>query len=186
MTEYVRCKACGYIMEASKVKTKCPACGVPAAQFEAFKPRMSEKRKRILDLHAHPIIVHFPQAFSTGLVLLAALLAILGEGAARTAALGAARSLAIVLPLFVLAAFGAGVLDGKIRFHKLSTPILVRKIIVGALFFVFSLGGAAYGAFTALDSGVLLPFALLEILSLGAGTVLGMLGSGLLDAGFPG
>jgi ribosomal protein L37E len=186
MTEYMRCKACGYIMEASKLKDKCPACGVPAAQFEAYKPRMSEKRKRILDLHAHPVLVHFPQAFATGLVILALLLAFLGDGPAKAAVLGAARCLSLALPLFVLAAFAAGLLDGKIRFRKLRTPILVRKIVIGVLFFAFSLGGAAYGAFTSLEAGPLLPFALLEFLSLGAGTALGLLGSGLLDAGFPG
>ncbi len=186
MTEYMRCKACGYIMEASKLKDKCPACGVPASQFEAFKPRMSEKRKRILDLHAHPVIVHFPQAFAAGLVIIAILLAFIGEGAVKTALLGAAASLSVSLPLFVLAAFAAGILDGKIRFRKLRTPILVRKMIIGALFFAFSLGGAAYGAFTGLGPGALLPFALFELLSLGAGTLLGLLGSGLLEAGFPG
>jgi rubredoxin len=186
MTEYMRCKACGYIMEASKLKGKCPACGVPAAQFEAYKPRMSEKRKRILDMHAHPVLVHFPQAFAAALVLIAGLLALLGDGAAKTAILGAARCLSVSLPLFVLAAFAAGILDGKTRFRKLRTPILLRKILIGTLFFAFSIGGAAYGAFTSLDAGALPPFALFEVLSLGAGTALGLLGSGLLDAGFPG
>jgi rubredoxin len=186
MTEYVRCKACGYIMEASKVKTKCPACGVPASQFEPYKPRIAGKRKAILDIHLHPIVLHFPQAFVTSLVFFALLLAFLGEGALRTTVLGTTKTLAILLPLAVLAAFGAGLIDGKIRFRKVTTPTLVRKMILGALFFAFSLGGAALATLTALDASALLPFALLELLGLVAGTMLGLLGSRLMETGFPG
>jgi rubredoxin len=186
MAEYVRCKACGYIMEASQVKNLCPACGVPASQFEAFKPKISGKRKKILDMHLHPIILHVPQGFVVSLVFFALLLAFLGEGELRTAVLGASRTLAILLPLAVLGAFAAGLLDGKIRFRKVTTPTLVRKIILGALFFAFSLGGAAFAAFTSLDGALLLPFGLLELLGLTAGTMLGLLGSRLMEAGFPG
>jgi hypothetical protein len=120
------------------------------------------------------------------LVFFALLLAFLGEGELRAAVLGASKTLAILLPLAVLAAFGAGLLDGKIRFRKVTTPILVRKIILGALFFAFSLGGAAFAAFTSLAGAILLPFGLLELLGLAAGTMLGLLGSRLMDAGFPG
>ena len=31
MKKYVRCKACGYIMEEGKVGDRCPACGAPRA-----------------------------------------------------------------------------------------------------------------------------------------------------------
>jgi hypothetical protein len=186
MTEYVRCKACGYIMEATELKTVCPACGVPASQFEAYKPRIVGKRKRILDIHLHPIILHVPQGFVVSLVLFSVLLAFLGQGEIRTAVLGASRTLGVLLPLAVLAAFGAGIFDGKIRFRKVTTPTLIRKIILGSLFFVFSLGGGALAIFSALEGSALLPFALLQVLGLAAGTMLGLLGSRLMETGFPG
>jgi uncharacterized membrane protein len=173
-------------MEASLVGAKCPACGVPASQFEPYKPRIAGRRKAILDIHLHPIILHVPQGFVVSLVFFAVLLVFLGDGATRTAVLGATRTLAALLPIAVLAAFGAGLVDGKIRFRKVTTPTLVRKIILGISFFVVSLGGAALALFTPFDSSVLLPFGLLELLGLGAGTWLGILGSRLMETGFPG
>jgi hypothetical protein len=100
--------------------------------------------------------------------------------------LDSTRFLAALLPLSVAAAFAAGVLDGKTRFRKATTPLLVRKMIVGALFFAFSLAGAALALFTPLDSTSLGPFAALAILALASGTLLGVWGSTLMDAVFPG
>jgi hypothetical protein len=186
MKQYLRCKACGYIIEAGQVGKFCPACGLPAERFEPYSRPMSEKRLRFLDMHIHPIVVHFPQAFATTLVVLAAALAILGEGALRSVLLDAAKLLAALLPFCVAAAFAAGIADGKLRFRKVTTPILARKMIAGALFFAFSLGGAALGLFTALNPSSLAAFALLELLSLVSGSLLGLWGSGLMNAGFPG
>ena len=186
MSEYVRCKACGYIMEAPELKNVCPACGVPASQFEAFKPRIVGKRKKILDFHLHPIILHVPQGFAVSLVFFSIILPFLGEGEIRASVLGAARTLAILLPVAVLAALGTGLLDGKIRFRRVTTPTLVRKIVLGSLFFIFSLGGAAFAAFTSLAGSALIPFGILQLRGLAAGTMLGLLGSRLMETGFPG
>ena len=187
MKEYVRCKACGYIMEASKLKDLCPACGVPAKVFEPYTETISEERKRILDLHIHPIVIHLAQAFSPVLVVFAAALAIVtGESVFRTSLLDATRVLAVLLPPAVVLAFAAGVFDGNLRFHKATTPLLIRKMIVGALFFAFSLAAAALALFTALDSATLLPFAVLELLSLASAVLLGNWGFGLLSSRFPG
>ena len=187
MRTYVRCKACGYIMETGRLKERCPACGVPAKQFEPYEEKVSEKRKRILDLHIHPVIVHLPQAFSAFLVVLAAVLALLGEGDLRRTFLSCARVLAGVLPLSVVAAFAAGLLDGKIRFRRVTTPILVRKMVTGALFFATSFAAAFLALFTGLDGASgLLPFAVLSLLSLGTASLLGVWGSSLMNAKFPG
>ena len=153
MKQYVRCKACGYIMEADKVGKLCPACGVPAKAFEPYEERISEKRKRVLDLHIHPIVVHLAQGLAPLIVLFAIVLAILGEGALKTTLVQATRVLAAFLPLSVILAFAAGLIDGNLRFHKVTTPLLVKKMIFGALFFVLSLGAAALALFVGLDGG---------------------------------
>jgi hypothetical protein len=186
MKEYVRCKACGYIMEASRLKDVCPACGVPAKVFEPYKETISEDRKRILDLHIHPIVVHLAQGFAPTLVVLAAALAVIGEGGLRSAILDTTRVLAALLPAAVVLAFAAGIFDGNLRFHKVTTPLLVRKMIFGALFFAASLAGAALALFTGLDGSTIAPFAILEILSLVAAVLLGNWGFGLLSSRFPG
>jgi rubredoxin/small-conductance mechanosensitive channel len=187
MKTYVKCKACGYIMEAGKVGDKCPACGVPAKQFEPWEEKLSPSRKRILDLHIHPVIVHMPQAFAAFLVVIAAALAIFGEGEPRASLLGCARVLGAMLPLTVIAAMAAGIFDGKVRFRRVNTPLLIRKMIFGALFFAMSFAAAFLALFTGLENTTtLLPFAVLEALSLFCGALLGIWGSGLMNAKFPG
>jgi hypothetical protein len=187
MKEYVRCKACGYIMEASKLKDVCPACGVPAKVFEPYKETISEERKRILDFHLHPIVVHLAQGFAPVLVVFAAALAIFsGESAFRSLLLDATRVLAALLPPAVILAFAAGLFDGNLRFHKVTTPLLVRKMIFGALFFAFSLAGCAMAVLTGLDGSTLAAFAFFEVLSLAAAVLLGNWGFGLLSSRFPG
>jgi rubredoxin len=186
MKKYVRCKACGYIMEADKVGTLCPACGVPAKAFEPYEEKISEERKRVLDLHIHPIVVHLAQGIGPLLVLLAAALALLGEGRPKALLLDTTRVLAVFQPLAVLLAFAAGLFDGNLRFHKVTTPILVRKMAVGSIFFVASLGAGLLAYLTRLDGWSLAPFALLQLVSLGAAVYLGHQGFGLLFSRFPG
>ncbi len=186
MKEYMRCKSCGYIMEARRVGKVCPACGVPAKMFEPYAEKVSAKRKRILDLHIHPIVVHLPQAFAALLIVLAAALAIFGESAFRTVLFDTTRLLAALLPLSVVAAFAAGLLDGKTRFRRVTTPILVRKMVTGALFFATSFAAAALALFTPLDMTTIAAFAFLELLSFVAAVLLGYWGFGLIFASFPG
>ena len=70
MANLIRCKACGFVTDQGKIKDVCPACGVPAKMFEPYTHPVSLKRRRILDLHTHPVMVHFPQAFALTLFLL--------------------------------------------------------------------------------------------------------------------
>jgi hypothetical protein len=186
MKDLVRCKACGYIMEGSRLGDKCPACGVPAKQFEPYEDKVSEKRRRLLDLHVHPIVVHIPQAFSPFLVLLGLALAV-ATGDLRVVVLDAARVLALTLPLSVILAFAAGVFDGKLRFRRTSTPILVRKIVVASIFLAASIAGALLAVLTGLDGpGSLVPFIALQAIGLAAAVFLGFLGFPLIVAKFPG
>jgi hypothetical protein len=173
-------------MEASKVGKFCPACGVSSKVFEPYEERISEERKRVLDLHIHPIIVHLAQALAPMLVILAAALAVIGEGSLKSALLDTTRVLAAFLPVAVVLAFVAGLIDGNLRFHKVSTPLLVKKMVVGALFFLVSLGAAGLALFAGLDGIGIAPFAVLELLALVAAVLLGNWGFGLLSSRFPG
>jgi hypothetical protein len=186
MRQYVVCKACGYIMEARKLGELCPACGVPAKAFEPYTERISEKRKRILDLHIHPIVVHLPQAITPMLILLALALAFLAEGRVRTALLDTTRVLSVFLPFSVVLAFAAGVYDGTLRFHKVTTPLLIRKMAVGAIFLAASLAAGFLALYTDLDALAVALFALIQLVALVAAVILGYTGFGLLSSRFPG
>lgn len=186
MSNLVRCKACGYIMDGAKVSDFCPACGVPAKQFEPFDDRIKEERRRILDLHIHPVIVHAPQAFALSLILLPIGL-VVAAGDLRNMCLDTARLMGAALPITVLAAFIAGIFDGKIRFRKTNTPLLKKKKFVGGLFFVISLAICTLSLFTNLeDLGPIVAFEGLALLAMGCGAWLGFVGTPLAIAKFPG
>lgn len=142
--EQVRCKACGFIMLQHKLGDVCPACGVPRTAFEPYHENISKNRKMVLDLNLHPIFLHFPQAFAALIPPL-----ILG-GVAVGSMVGShllitARVISVLLPISVLGAFAAGLIDGKTRFKKLSTPLLIKKMAVGIILLALSsaIGGIA-------------------------------------------
>jgi rubredoxin len=58
MKELIRCKACGYVMEADKLKDVCPACGMSSRVFEPYRERVALNRLFILSLDLHPIAIH--------------------------------------------------------------------------------------------------------------------------------
>jgi len=187
MKQYLRCKACGYIMEASKLGDVCPACGVPSKAFEPYEEKISEGRKRMLDMHMHPIVVHLAQAIVPMLLALSAALLVLGEGRLKTALLHTTLVLASFLPFTVLMAFAAGLFDGKLRFRKVTTPLLLRKIVVGSVFFAASVGGAALAFFAGLHApAIIAAFGFIQVVSLGAAVILGYSGFGLLSSKLPG
>jgi len=174
-------------MEAGKPGDVCPACGVPAKQFEPYVERISEKRLKIMKMDIHPIIVHMPQAFAALLVMLSILLLVTGSGTVQTMMHDTAVVLAIVLPFTVLAAFCAGLFDAKLRFRRVTTQILKRKILAGILFFVFASIAAVLVSLTGIgEVPTLAAFLVLQVLGLGCGAVLGLMGSTLLNAAFPG
>jgi hypothetical protein len=184
--KYVRCKVCGYIMEEGKVHDVCPACGVLAKMFEPYEEKLSEKRKRILDLHIHPIIVHMPQGL--GFFLLAAFITLLFLSAPVKNSLSLTLKI-ISSSLFVsiIGAFLAGLLDGKIRFKKITTPILKQKIVLGIIFFLFSAAIIVNIFFFSLDS----IYNNIALIAEGIGAfvcswILGTLGESMNGTRFPG
>jgi hypothetical protein len=186
MANLMRCKACGFVTDQGNIKDVCPACGVPAKMFEPYTHPLSLKRRRILDLHTHPVLVHFPQAFALTLFLLSffaffvpqTLLAILDP---------TIKVLSALLPFSVILAKATGILDGKIRFRKVTTPLLKKKILLSLIFFITAVVLAALalsGGF--LTSSTHIIFNLLTLIISLCGALLGLIGGKLLDAKFPG
>lgn len=98
MKKMVRCKACGYIMEESKLGDFCPACGVPRISFEPYTDSISESRRRILNFDLHPIAVHFPVSFTVA-VLVFSVASLLFSGQIEDLLTCTTKMLALFCPL---------------------------------------------------------------------------------------
>jgi uncharacterized membrane protein/rubredoxin len=186
MAQLVRCKSCGYVTEEGKLKDVCPACGVPRKMFEPFTDTISSKRREILDLDIHPIIVHFAISFALSAFVLA--LSILAFPTLfRATVTGAIRVFGGALPLILIATFFSGRFDARVRFRKARSALLRIKTIVGIAFFLL----AAASASLILLVGPFTPWVSIVDAILLAGCVccafiLGRIGSRLLYALFPG
>jgi hypothetical protein len=185
MTTLKRCKACGLILDESKIGDLCPACGVPRSAFEPYTERVSLNRKRLLDLHIHPIMVHIPQALISLLPLMVAGLIILPEQYG-IAFLNTATVLSSLLPLSAGAAALTGIVDGRIRFKKITTPYLKKKMMIGGIMLLMTVGMAAI-ALTAGFSGFYVPLYLaLNAACLLCQYLLGTIGVRLMFSVLPG
>ena len=186
MKEYVRCKSCGFVMLKGQLHDKCPACGVAAIMFEPFDDKVSEKRKFILSLDIHPVLVHFPQSFISLFLILTVLLLFV-EDTLKDNLLATAKVIGLLLPFVVLIAFIAGLIDGKIRFKRFNTQILIKKIIFGSLFFIFSAIIFILLIVNDLSDIVTIYLSLAaSICAFICSAVLGRLGSSLINSKFPG
>lgn len=172
-------------MEEGALRDVCPACGVPKTAFVEHKFSVSEKRWRILDLHLHPISVHFPETISVFSVPFL-LLSLFTSGALSSNLLITTKVLSIIFPLTVLTAIATGIYDGKVRFKKLSPPYLKVKISIGIVLLIssiFTLVVLQIG----LNSTILKAAAVLLCLNnLSASVVLGKIGGKLIDSKMPG
>jgi len=173
-------------MEAGKLKDKCPACNVPAKMFEEYTPNISEKRAAILDLDIHPVIVHAPQALAFLSLVFVAIFAF-ASGELRTGLFWTLKVLSFCLPIVVLAAIASGILDGLTRFRKLKAIILKQKITLGIVFFVFASCMFVLSFFFDLNAALVLGlFAGANGICFIASSFLGLLGSSITNARFPG
>lgn len=183
--ELSRCKVCGYIMETHKIGEVCPACGVPAKVFEPYKLTMSEERYKVLALHMHPIILHFPQAFvvvATGMLLLSFIF----TGSLQEPIVTVIKFNLLFLPLTVVMGALTGVKDGQLRFKKLSPPVLQLKIKMSIAFFALSLVTAVFGMiweYTFVNKLILF---VLCVIQTGIAALLGRIGSKLIESFIPG
>lgn len=136
--EYIICRVCGYIETADKKDLPCPACGFPKTVWMDYKPRnITENRRKLLDAHIHPILVHFPVVFN----IMAMGLPLLGYVANehyRELFFEITQLICYVLPLLALAGAVSGIIAGKMRYHTYSAHLLKRKIICSILYFILT------------------------------------------------
>lgn len=186
MANLIKCKACGYVTEEGKIKDVCPACGVPAKMFEPYQDPVTEKRRRILKLHIHPIVVHFPQSFAFTLFVLA-VLSFVAPPQINEVLHYTMQVLSLVLPFTLILALLTGLIDGKTRFHKVTTPFLKKKIILGSSFLFTSVLIAVVVCISRQSSvPEMALFTLLTMVAVGFSIALGLIGDELMEAKFPG
>jgi len=172
-------------MPKDKLRRVCPACGAKVAAFEAYEDRVSARRRFILNLDLHPILVHAPQTFAAllpGLVAVAMLFP-----AFYPAELGAVIGFsALILPLGVLGAILSGLVDGKVKLKRLSAPLVVRKIAAGSCLLIVSGANAAVVLFGRLGPETMSWVLGLGVASLACAVVLGHTGKKLILPILPG
>lgn len=181
---YIICRVCGYIETADNADKPCPACGFPKTVWMEYKPRkLNPTRAKLLDLHLHPIAVHFP---IVGGILTFALpvLGLLVPYLLAERLFDFAALTAIVMPLLALIGAISGAVGGQLRYKTVKAPILKKKIIMSCILFVLTII-QSYIAFT---QGVHADNALL-IIALGAVesllcAILGKMGSYLFASRF--
>ena len=185
MKTYIRCKACGYIMDESHLKDVCPACNLPKTVFEPYTKKISPQRKFLLDQHFHPIAVHFPQVFMALIVSMLSFSFLVAEPL-RNEFLIVAKFSLIALPFSVFFGFITGLYDGNLRFKTVKTPILKSKILVGAVF----QGLSCLMLWLYLTNGFtpsnLVALIALGLVSTGCAIYLGRVGSPMFDSFLPG
>lgn len=185
MASYLRCRACGLIIEESDLGDTCHACGVKSVAFEPYRMTVSDRRRSFLELHLHPILVHFPQAFAVAIAGFA-VLSRLVPAPYETALLTTVQVLTIFLAPSVLGAMAAGIIDGRVRFKKLGTTFLVRKIIVGVLLFGISTFMGAIVVMSGVTAETRWYLASLALLSLLCDVYLARIGIRLMYCVMPG
>jgi hypothetical protein len=181
MKELVRCKPCGYVMEAGKLKDVCPACGMPAKAFEPYRERVALNRLFVLSLDLHPIAIHLSQTFVfliPGLIIFTKLF----PNIQNELFTHVIQFSVYAFPLTLISAILTGILDGLFRFKTLTPPLLKLKIIFSSIIIV--LASAMF--FVAKDGNYGLVTLLFSLGCLICAVRLGLLGKHLIDVILPG
>ena len=181
MKELVRCKACGFVMEAGKLKDVCPACGLSAKVFEPYRERVALNRLFVLSLDLHPITIHLSQTF----VFLIPFLLILTNffPDLNREMFGNVLTFSFyAFPLTLIAAVATGIIDGLFRFKTLTPPLLRLKIIFSICIIIL----AVTMFFVARTGEYVMITILLSFGCLYFAVRLGLLGKKLLNVILPG
>lgn len=182
MKELVRCKPCGYVMEAEQLGDVCPACGMPRNAFEPYRERVALNRLRVLNLDLHPIAIHLSQTFVV-LIPGLAVLSIFFPNFQHELLLNVIRFATWVFPLTLIAAFISGVIDGLFRFKTIKTPFLRTKIIYSYIILLLSVITLITSELWGIYHFV--PFTTIS-LALAIAVKLGLLGKKLINVILPG
>jgi rubredoxin len=181
MKELVRCRPCGFVIEADKLGDVCPACGMPRKVFEPYRERVSRNRLKLLNFDLHPIAIHLSQALVIAIPVLVIITNLFKQFQPEVLKNVMIFSV-FIFPFTLILAIITGVIDGLTRFKTLATPILRVKIIFSLI--ILSLSVAIF--FTAPKGNLYILSIVLSILSLGAGFQLGLWGKKLINVILPG
>ena len=181
MKELVRCRPCGFVMEADKLGDVCPACGLPRKVFEPYREKVSRNRLMLLNLDLHPIVIHLSQAFVIAIPLLVIIKSFFSSFQPEMIRNVLLFSV-FVFPFTLVLAIITGIIDGLTRFKTLATPLLRVKIIFS--FIILTLSIIIF--FVAPNEKNYVLTILLSILSLAAGVQLGLWGKKLINVILPG
>jgi len=185
MAELVRCRPCGYVMEADKLGDVCPACGMPRKVFEPYRERVSRKRIMVLDLDLHPIAIHFSQTF-VGAIPLIFLFTALFPNFYFNELMIVNKVMIISLPLTMIVAFSSGMIDGFTRFKTFKTPMLLKKIVLSGLITLLSTIASVLVIKNGLTADNRIIVILLILGCLAFAVKLGLMGKKLLNVILPG
>lgn len=181
MKELVRCRPCGFVMEADKLRDFCPACGLPRKVFEPYREKVSRNRLILLNFDLHPIAIHLSQALVIGIPLLAIITNLFKHF--HPEILTSVLIFAVfVFPFTLILAIITGVIDGLTRFKTLATPLLRVKIIFSLI--ILSLSIVLF--FVAPHENYYVITIVISILCFGAGVQLGLWGKKLINVILPG
>lgn len=182
MKKLYKCKVCGFVAKRTTLPELCPACGFKGKIFEEYEPTVSEKRRKALEQHAHPALVHFPIAVITFIffINLFIMVKVIEWHSVFAASL---KAMVWLLPFVALIGMLSGLYDGKLRFKKINTPLLKKKLLLSILLVVVSTSLFVLQYVLELDQT---SFSLLilahSLVLLGLVTILGLIGGTLLDS----
>jgi len=181
MKELVRCRPCGFVMEADKLGDVCPACGLPRKVFEPYREKVSRNRLMLLNLDLHPIAIHLSQTLVIAIPFFV-ILKNFFSGFQPEIVKNVLSFSTFVFPFTLALAITTGVIDGLTRFKTLATPLLRVKIIFSLIILTLSI---AIFFVAPNEKNYILTF-ILSVLSLGAGIQLGLWGKKLINVILPG
>lgn len=181
MKELVRCRPCGFVMDADKLGDVCPACGMPRKVFEPYRERVSRNRLVLLNFDLHPIAIHLSQSLVIAIPILVILTSFFKQFQPEILKNVLIFSV-YVFPFTLILAIITGITDGLTRFKTLATPILRVKIIFSIIILILSVALFIVAPRENLHALTLV----LSILSLGAGFQLGLWGKKLINVILPG
>lgn len=179
MRNYIKCSVCGYIGEDGKIKQVCPACGAPLSSFEHYEYGINEKRLSNLNMHLHPILVHFPISIAA-LSFIFLIVAFFVKSGTNNQWILIEKIISIILPFTIIAAMAAGLFDAKSRLRDAVGRLQKQKIQLGTFFLVVSCLSAIlinYEVFTPLGKVAILILSFLGVLF---SALLGKKGASLL------
>lgn len=188
--EYIICRVCGYIESADKRDQPCPACGYSPKVWMDYKPRkINATRLKLLDLHIHPIAVHFP-IVGTTLTFIFPILALFVPlfpflpDTLSDRLYEWTRYVSLVLPLLVVLGGVTGYVGGKLRYKTNKAPLLKQKIIYSIIYFALSVAQCLIAYSNGVNHGNVGVFIVMGLVSSVLAAKLGKMGSYLFAGKF--